>query len=137
MFGLSSEIEFEPTRHDGLWEEEAACHILVFDALGVRSYPCFSVAIEAAAAKGLDADAIRERLRAELERDLERRLPEALGMDVLEPGTTLWRHGPKDIRWCEDALRRLGYHGLAPHGMIRLNDDPTPRDSDHWRRTIR
>jgi hypothetical protein len=140
MFGLNSEIDFEPTEHQGLWDEEATCRILVFVSGGVSSFFRFSVAIEAAAAGRLDADTIRARLREELTGDLERRLPEAIGMVVaeLDTGEMCWQpEAPPEFVWRKDALRRLGYMSLAPHGMHRLGGAPAPDSEELWRRTLR
>ncbi len=140
MFGLSSGIEFEPTGHVGLWGEEATCRILVFAVDGVSGFYRFSVAIEAGVAEGLEAGAIKGRLEAELARDLESRLPDALGMFVteLKTGGTYWRPaGPPDFTWRKDALRRLGYVSLAPHGMHRLGGEPAPDSEELWRRVLR
>ncbi|HEX5138973.1 MAG TPA: hypothetical protein VFY93_18525, partial [Planctomycetota bacterium] len=74
----------------------------------------------------------------ELANDLDERLPKALGMSVMErkAGGTYWRPA-KAVVWRRDALRRLGYQSLAPHGMTRLGGDPLPRGEELWRRTLR
>jgi len=138
MFGLNSGIEFEPSGHPGLWAEEAACSVLVFEGEGVWASLRFSVALEAAAAAGLGAGEVRDRLRDALARDLEARLPDALGMAVKEreEGGTYWAPG-KPVAWRRDALRRLGYSSLAPHGMCRLGAEPPPDGAECWRRTLR
>jgi hypothetical protein len=139
VFGLNSEIEFEPTDHVGLWDEEATCRILVFEADGVSGFFRFSVAIEAGVVEGLDEREIRDRLRAELVGDLRRSVPEALGMiaNAMMAGWVWSRDLTADPVWRKDALRRLGYHSLAPHGMSRLGGEPAPDGEELWRRTLR
>lgn len=140
MFGLNSEIEFESTGHEGLWDEEASCRVLVFVSDGVSAFYRFSVAFDATAADGLAEAMVRARLRRELVADLERRLPDALGMLVteLETGGIYWeRRVASGLTQRRDALRRLGYQSLAPHGMCRLGGDPVPDGEESWRRTLR
>jgi hypothetical protein len=138
MFGLNSGIEFEPTAHPGLWAEEAACSVLVFEDERVRASLRFSVALEAGAADGLGDGEVRDRLRDALALDLEARLPDALGMSTSEreEGGAYWVSG-KPVWRRRDALRRLGYLSLEPHGMCRLGAEPLPEGAECWRRTLR
>lgn len=159
MFGTRTEIEFEATGHKGLWREEAVCGVLLFGA--ASSAFRFSVALEAGAAEGLPEDAIRERLRSELARDLEQALPAALGVTFRTLGPRARREEPlasmsellshfssrsplasmlagtTPFEWREDALRRAGYQSLTPHGLVRLGDPPREAMHERWRRVLR
>lgn len=67
-------------------------------------------------------------------------MPEAVGMAIkeFETGWSCWEPTlSPDFQWRHDALRRLGYHSLAPHGMCRLGDEPPSEGEEHWRRTLR
>jgi hypothetical protein len=167
VLAFRSGIEIELTRHKGLWTEEAVCDVLLLDE--ERSAYRFSVALESGAAEE-GADATRRRLEAELGRDLEVALPDALGVQFHE-GTAPrrprrrgraskplsvrdlmalfaaqlpdlrklleTRHGPQAFRWRDDAIRRLGYFSLSPHGLARLGSEPEEPGPERWRRTLR